>query len=265
MTASAHETSRMIREDWEFNILDVYNFHRPGPLEGYFTFVREHHRVLPGDLLEAGVYRGKSLLGMALMLKELGSPKKIYGYDTWSGFPPIYKPEDDLARWDDLFRAGKISARHLEKTRLQVAHRALNSPSKSIDSSNISLSGNFSSCTKSDLERKIAYLGLDNVVLVEGAFEQTMKGESQQPHRLMAALIDADLYASYQVALPYIWSRLTHGGYLYLDEYYSLKFPGAMIACDEFFANRADKPQQHDHAYGDFERWYVRKIFDGRD
>ena len=252
----------MIREAWEFNILEVYNYHHPGPLEGYFTFVREHHRVLPGDLLEAGVYRGKSLLAMALMLKELGSPKKIYGYDTWSGFPPIYGPQDSLERWDDLYRARRISARHLEKTKLQVAHRALGSPAGTIDSSNISLSGDFSSCAKSALERKIAYLGLDNVVLVEGSFAETMNGPSEGPRELMAALIDADLYASYQVALPYIWSRLTRGGYLYLDEYYSLKFPGAMIACDEFFATCLDKPQQHDRAYGDFERWFARKIFD---
>jgi Macrocin-O-methyltransferase (TylF) len=253
----------MISEDWEFNILDVYNFRRPGPLEGYFTFVREHHQLLPGDLLEAGVYRGKSLLGMALMLKELGSPKKIYGYDTWSGFPPVYSPQDALERWDDLLHAGRISPRHFEKTRLQVAHRALGSSSKTIDSSNISLSGNFSACSRTDLERKLAYLELDNVVLVEGSFDRTMNGAGG-PERLMAALIDADLYASYQVALPFIWSRLARGGYVYLDEYYSLKFPGALIACDEFFADRADKPQRHDHAYGDFERWYVRKIFDGR-
>ena len=220
----------MISEDWEFNILGVYNYHHPGPLEGYFNFVREHHRLLSGDLLEAGVYRGKSLLGMALMLKELGSPKRIYGYDTWSGFPPVYRSQDSLERWDDLHRAGRISARHLEKAKLQVAHRALGSPAASIDSSSISLSGDFSGCTKSDVERKLAYLGLDNVVLVEGSFEETMNGRREGPRELMAALIDADLYASYQIALPYIWPRLTRGGYLYLDEYYSLKFPGAMIA-----------------------------------
>ena len=126
------------------------------------------------------------------------------------------------------------------------------------------MSGDFSSCAKGELERKIAYLGLDNVVLVEGSFDRTMSSDATQPETLMAALMDADLYASYQVALPFIWPRLTLGGYLYLDEYYSLKFPGAMIACDEFFADRADKPQQHDRAFGDFERWHVRKIFDGR-
>jgi hypothetical protein len=254
----------MIKEDWEFNILDIYNFHHAGPLQGYFTFVREHHSTLPGDLLEAGVYRGKSLLGMALMLKELGSTKKIYAYDTWSGFPSIFSAQDGLDQWERLFTVGRISAAHFEKTKRQVAHRALGLPSKTIDSSNISLSGSFSSCAKTDLERKIAYLELDNIVLVEGSFDETMTVQAEQPQTLMAALIDADLYASYRVALPFIWPRLTHGGYLYLDEYYSLKFPGAIIACDEFFLDKADKPQKHDEQFGHFERWYVRKIFNGQ-
>lgn len=251
----------MLREHWEFNVLDVYDFRLPGPLEGYFTFVREHHDRLPGDVLEAGVFRGRSLLAMALMLKELGSTKKVYGYDTWTGFPPIYRDEDNLDRWDDLARAGRISPAHLAKTRLQAAHRQLTSAS-TIDTASISLSGNFSSCAKRDLEKKIGYLGLDNIVLVEGSFEETMQTGRDGPGALIAALIDADLYGSYKVALPYVWERLTLGGYVYLDEYYSLKFPGARIACDEFFSGRPDTPQRHAREFGDFERWYVRKIFD---
>lgn len=253
----------ILKEDWEFNILEVYNFRNPGPLQGYFDFVRENHMVLPGDLLEAGVFRGKSLLGMALMLKELGSSKKIYGYDTWSGFPPIYAPQDGLDQWERLLSEGRITPQHLANTQLQVSHRVLgNSKEKKIDSSNISLSGNFSSCEKSELEKKIDYLGLNNIVLVQGDFASTMTGSTAGPSHLMAAIIDADLYASYSVCLPYIWPRLTRGGYLYLDEYYSLKFPGARIACDEFFGSLIDKPQRHAHDQGNFERWYVRRIFD---
>ncbi len=253
----------VLKQDWEFNILEIYNFRKSGPLECYFDFVRENHSILPGDLLEAGVFRGKSLLGMALMLKELGSKKKIYGYDTWSGFPPIYAPEDGLDQWERLLSEGRITPQHLANTQLQLMHRSLgNKNGKGIDSSNISLSGNFSSCAKSELEKKIDYLGLDNIVLVQGDFASTMIDSITGSSHLMAAIIDADLYASYKICLPYIWPRLTRGGYLYLDEYYSLKFPGARIACDEFFANIMDKPQRHANDQGHFERWYVRKIFD---
>ena len=76
----------------------------------------------------------------------------------------------------------------------------------------------------------------------------------------MAVLMDSDLYASYMTTLPFSWPRLSRGGYIFLDEYYSLKFPGALIATDEFFADKKDKPQKHKQIDGDFERWFVRKI-----
>jgi len=255
-----------ISEDWEFNVLNIYNFQKPGGhLEPYFDFVRENHAVIEGDLLEAGVFRGSSLIGMALMLKEMGSTKKIYGYDTWSGFPPVYRPQDGFDQWRALLNEGRISDTHFEKTRLHAAHRSLGlSTGQQLDCSNISSSGAFSACSRADVQRKLRYLGLENVVLVEGDFARTMSADTGSgPSKLFAAIIDADLYESYRVALPFIWSRLAHGGYLYLDEYYSLKFPGARIASDEFFAERRDKPQRSARENGHFERWFVRKLFDG--
>ena len=44
-----------------------------------------------------------------------------------------------------------------------------------------------------------------------------------------------------------------------LDEYYSLKFPGAKIACDEFFKENRIFPKFSKIRQGDFERWYVKK------
>ena len=38
----------------------------------------------------------------------------------------------------------------------------------------------------------------------------------------MCANIDSDLYESYEVALPYVYKYLSKGGYIHLDEYYSL-------------------------------------------
>ena len=87
-----------------------------------------------------------------------------------------------------------------------------------------------------------------------------MTHDRAKTQKFMAALLDCDLYVSYRVALPFAWKRLTIGGYIYLDEYYSLKFPGGRIATDEFFATKMDKPHKHKDEPGDFERWYVRKI-----
>jgi len=78
----------------------------------------------------------------------------------------------------------------------------------------------------------------------------------------MAALLDSDLYLSYKTVLPFIWDRLVTAGYMFLDEYYSLKFPGARIATDEFFTDKKDKPRKHRVDAGDFERWHVRKYYE---
>jgi hypothetical protein len=38
---------------------------------------------------------------MALMLKEIGSSKKVYGFDSFEGFPPVYHPNDDLRMFQE--------------------------------------------------------------------------------------------------------------------------------------------------------------------
>ncbi|HQX27118.1 MAG TPA: hypothetical protein PKX38_04190 [Alphaproteobacteria bacterium] len=72
-----------ITKDWEFGVLGLYNYNRPGPFETYFDFIRENHKRMDGDFVEAGVFRGRSALALALFLKELGSDKKVYGFDTF--------------------------------------------------------------------------------------------------------------------------------------------------------------------------------------
>jgi hypothetical protein len=248
-------------DDWEFNVLGIYNYRQPGPLRHFYQYVQENHAHVPGDVLEAGVFRGRSLLATALLLKELGSAKKVYGFDSFGGFPPVYHPNDDLARFDDLRAAGRITPAHHEAVQRNRQFRSLALPEGvGLSAANISLSGDFSRTSADEIQRKAALLELDNIVLVPGPFEQTMAPSGLPDVRLMAALVDCDLYASYKACLPFIWPRLSAGGYVFLDEYYSLKFPGARIATNEFFAGQPDRPQMHVVERGDFERWFVRKI-----
>ena len=247
-----------LKDEWEFNVAGVYNYRKPGPLKNYFDFIAINHEKISGDILEAGVFKGRSLLGVALMLKELGSSKKVYGFDTFSGFPPIYHENDDIDKFDDLFSNNKITEEHLSKVKKNIALRSLSNTIKP-NAENISLSGDFSNNSKEVLESKIKILGLDNIVLVQGPFEDTMLSEDFANLKLMAAILDCDLYESYHTSLSFIWPKLVHNGYLYLDEYYSLKFPGAMIATDEFFNDKKEKPYLHQTEPGDFERWAVLK------
>ena len=109
------------------------------------------------------------------------------------------------------------------------------------------------------MRQKIEFLELNNIILVKGDFSKTMIQKKRKFKKLFSAIIDADLYSSYKTAVPFIWENLIRNGFLFLDEYYSLKFPGARIACNEFFNKKNSKPKKAKKVRGDFERWYVVK------
>jgi hypothetical protein len=170
----------------------------------------------------------------------------------------VYDPNDEAQRFEELFAQGRITAEHYAAI---LKHRdclALlgKDPSRL---TTCSASNNFSTVDLGLLRAKIAYLGLDNLRLAPGNFAQTLAEGGLETGPLCAVLIDCDLYQSYLQVLEYAWPRLVPGGAIYFDEYYSLKFPGARIACDAFFADKPDKPQAHTRLPGDFERWFVRK------
>jgi len=75
----------------------------------------------------------------------------------------------------------------------------------------------------------------------------------------MAVFVDCDLYPSYKATLNFVWERLSPGGLIFLDEFYSLKFPGARLATMEFLKNKKASLKMAKKKRGDFERWYIIK------
>ena len=252
-----------LTNNWEFDVLGIYNYTKPGSFEGYLKFLKRNHKKIKGDLLEAGVFQGKSLLSVALYLKKIKSKKKIYAFDTWAGFPKNLKQNynDEYERWGDLFKSKNISKKHykevLKNRKYAVFNKRINK--KKLNSFNLSTSGDFSNCSVADIKRKIKFLKLDNIVLIKGPFKSTMSEKKLKKLKLFSAIIDSDLYDSYKVALPFIWKRLQKKGIIFLDEYYSLKFPGARIACNDFFKKNRIKPKMFKKKSQDFERWYIEK------
>ena len=248
-----------IIDDWQFNVLNIYNFNKQGSLDNYFEFIKKNHKKIKGDLVEAGVYRGRSLSSTAIYLKKIGSKKKIYAFDTWEGFPKEYKqhPKDKFNNWQKLFKRKLITNDHLRKIRLNLKYLKF-LKNKKIDSFNISTSNNFSSCSIDDLKKKISFLELDNIILKKGSFEKTMQKDYKLKN-IFCALLDVDLYQSYKIALPFLWQKLTKKGIIFLDEYYSIKFPGARLACLEFFKNEKITPKCLSKKKRDFQRWAIVK------
>jgi hypothetical protein len=123
---------------------------------------------------------------------------------------------------------------------------------------NVSTSSDFSNTSKVMLEAKIERLGLDNIVLIDGYFSETI-GKGIGPDKIMAVNLDCNLYDGHMGTFNIIWDRLSPKAYVWLDEYYSLKFPGARIATDEFLADKPEKPEMWPRIKGEFERWYIIK------
>jgi hypothetical protein len=247
-----------IRKDWEFNVLGVYNYRKTGPYDCYLQFIKENFSTLEGDIVEAGVYQGKTLLSTALLLKELGSNKIVYGYDTFTGFPPIYHLKDNLKEFESLLLDGKISKTHYDAVIRNRKWRETLQMEK-MTTANLSSSGTFSGTSEEFVQRKKNLIGLNNIKLVGGTFEKTMQSNAKEPTKIMAVLMDCDLYQSYIETFNFVWPRLVIGGLIYLDEYYSLKFPGGKIATDEFIKNKKAKLIKAKQKRGDFERWYLIK------
>ena len=123
-----------------------------------------------------------------------------------------------------------------------------------------STSGDFSNQSYDYLKKKIEYFKLDNIRLIKGNFEKTVPNFfNSNKIKISSCNIDCDLYEGYKIILPYIYNNLSKGGYIFLDEYYSLKFPGAKIATDNFCKNFKIKPKRNLVRKGEFERWYITK------
>jgi hypothetical protein len=249
-----------IDKDWNFNLLNIYNFNKSGSLEYYFKFIKKNFNKLDGDLIEAGVHNGKSLLATAIFLKKLKSKKIIYAYDSWQGFPSDYKdhPLDKFNNWKKMLKKNIITLNHYNEIKKNIKLLSFLKEKKTLNSFNLSSSLDFSNCSINELKKKIRFLNLDNIKLVKGDFKKTMKS-NLGPKKIMCALIDADLYESYHVSLPFIWDRLNKNGFIFLDEYYSLKFPGARIATNDFFKKKKQKPKILSNKKSEFERWGVLK------
>lgn len=249
------------KDDFIFNSLEIENFNSPSSrLRYWFNHLEKNLENLDGDIFEFGVFRGASLIAMAFLLKKLKSSKKIYGFDSFSGFPE-YDKNDDFDAFNSkktLFDDNLIERHKLLLDIKSFKNNNLHLPK--VLPSSISSAEDFSRTSESFVRSKIEQFKLDNIELIVGNFSDTVplffngyKGS------IFSANIDCDLYASYKIVLPYVYDSLVQGGFIHLDEYYSLKFPGARIACDEFFKSRNISPVLFPFFENEFERWGLVK------
>ena len=254
-------------KEYEHNVLGIYNWRNLGHLTDYFELIYNISRH--GDnqsILEFGVHKGNSLVASAVFSRSLDFSPEIIGYDTWEGFPKSsIEPIDEQQGWA-RFKDLKIQNDDFFKARDQLLEYTAigkNTEINKLNARNVSASEDFSHTSEKLVNRKLSALSVENMVeLCKGDFSDKNFVLAHLPQKPIAlVLIDADLYKSYTAIFEALWPIVPSGCIFFLDEYFSLTFPGARLATDDFLsALRPDAYQLRKVSdIGDFERYILIK------
>jgi len=244
--------------EFEYNLLKIDEFHLKSNsrLRFWYEHIRLNALKDDGDIFEFGVYQGASLIAVALILRELGSSKTVFGFDSFSGFPS-YSKFDDLKNFNNSFYfsdAFNDERRIFTKLKKQITNI------DNLDPISIASSGDFSNTSLKMLMRKIEYFKLDNIKIIEGPFEKTVQDFIKKNNlKISSCNIDCDLHDGYELVLPFVYNLLSNDGYIHLDEYFSFKYPGAKIATDNFCKKMNITPKKNIVRQGEFDRWFITK------
>jgi O-methyltransferase len=170
---------------------------------------------IPGDFAECGVWRGGSVMMMALALRQFGGPDRIiHCFDTFSG---MTQPDAN----DTQSHSG-ISAEEV----LAGAKRDEDDPFWAIAPLDVVKRNMISTGYPPDLVR-----------FHKGRVEETLP--TAAPERLALLRLDTDWYASTKHELNCLYPRLSTGGVLIIDDYGYWR--GARQATDEYLAETRAK------------------------
>jgi hypothetical protein len=169
-------------------------------------------RKIPGSIVECGVWRGGSMMAAALALRSLNSAERdLYLFDTFEGMP---RPTAE-----DVHHTGTPAIKVF--TELQTGE----------DSS--------SECeaTLPEVQAAMTLSGYDprRIHYVQGKVEATIPRHA--PEHIALLRLDTDWYESTRHELEHLYSRLSPGGILIIDDYGD--WQGARKATDEFIASHA--------------------------
>lgn len=190
----------------------------PEKLYGLIHAVRYIIRnKIPGDFVECGVWRGGSMMAVALTLLELGvHNRQLHLFDSFQGMPQPGEKDDELSK--DIFR--KLKGQK--------------------DGSNWCIA------TEAEAIRTMYCTGYpqENIHVVKGMVEDTIPDKA--PECISLLRLDTDWYDSTSHELTYLFPRISKFGVLILDDYGA--WGGAKQAVDEFidkiqyplFLNRLD-------------------------
>lgn len=169
---------------------------------------------IPGDIVECGVWRGGSMQAAARALIASGDTQRdLYLFDTFEGMPP---PSERDLRYDGR-QADELLAAAESREESQV----------------------WAIASLEDVRDGFARVSYpaERVHFVEGKVEDTIPAGA--PERISILRLDTDWYASTRHELEHLYSRLSPGGVLILDDYGY--WEGAREAVDEFLEQTGER------------------------
>lgn len=164
-------------------------------------------RDIPGAVVECGVWRGGSMMAVALTLQRLGaSDRDLYLYDTFEG---MTEPGEE-----DVKHTGERAADLLEDPDTQEHYRA--------------------AASLEEVREAVLGVGYPHhrIHFVQGPVEETLPGAA--PAEIALLRLDTDWYSSTKHELVHLYPRLVTGGVLIIDDY--AYWQGSRQAVDEYVA-----------------------------
>lgn len=169
---------------------------------------------IAGDFVECGVWRGGSMMTVALSLKKFNADDRhLFLYDTFSG---MVAPTDKDRQFD-----GKTA----DQVWRENSDGAWCDASLEDVKSNMNLTGYPS----------------DKIHYIEGKIEETIP--DTMPQKVALLRLDTDWYESTKHELSHLYPLLVPGGILIIDDYGH--WSGSKTATDEFLAQQHFKPLLH--------------------
>jgi len=160
--------------------------------------------TVKGSVIECGVFRGAGVMSWALfsdMLEPVNLTRKIYGFDTFSGFPNISVKDRNKIRNP---KAGDLQA---------DVYSELQELIQTFD--------------------KNRFLGhIDKIKLVKGDAAETIPEFIKKNKHLVVSLLflDFDLYEPTKIALQHFVPRMPKGAVIAFDELDNPIWPGETLA-----------------------------------
>jgi hypothetical protein len=209
-----------IPKDYDDESKEIIRTVRPWTMtdqDKIFAFIQAvryvtRHRI-PGDIVECGVWRGGSMQAAARTLLSLGqTDRHLYLFDTFEGMPA---PSERDVRHDGRPAAELLATQSREDSKVWAV------------------------ATLEDVKDGFSQVPYpaERVHFVPGLVEETIPDGA--PEQIAILRLDTDWYESTRHELEHLYSRLSPGGVLILDDYGFWK--GAREAVDEFLATTGER------------------------